>query len=495
MKMKRLIIITISAFTLMLNINSQNIDDALRYSQVFYYGTARFNSMGGAFTSLGADLSAITLNPAGSGMFRSYEISVTPKLIYNNTSSDFNGTETSDFRYTFGLSQVGIVSNVISKKDATSGLINLNLGYTYTGTNNFNENIRIEGVSDNSSMADYWARIAEGTYYKDLKGSAGIAYDAWVMDTIPGSGAMSYATVFSAYGEDAYSTYGQVIKRTITNEGYGGEHAFSIGANLSNIIYLGASFGIHPIRYTGHYDHLETDDNNVIYDFKNFTYTDHFETTGTGYSGKIGLILRPIKILRLGFAFHAPIIYNLDDYFFDNVRSEFDNFQQYEATNEPLRYSYTLTTPYRILAGASVQLGKLGIITADYEFVDYTKARFSNASDNYGYENENKSIQDILKISQNARLGAEIRLGIMSLRAGYAIYGSAFREGEDNENLMYNIASGGLGFRQNNFYFDFAYNYQWSSQKYYMYDDPPYLQAATISTTRNTLTTTLGIKF
>lgn len=494
LKMKK-IITTISAISLILTLSAQNIDDALRYSQIFYNGTARFNGMGGAFTSLGADLSAISVNPAGAGMFRSFEISVTPKLIYNNNTSTFNGTETSDFMYTFGLSQVGIISNLISKKDATSGLISLNMGYTYTGTNNYNENIRIEGVSDISSMADYWARISEGTYYKDLSGSAGIAYDAWIMDTITGSGAMSYGTIFSAYGENANSTYGQVIKRTITNEGYTGEHAFSLGVNLSNKVYLGASFGINPLRYTGHYDHLETDDNSVVPDFKNFTYTDHFETSGTGYSGKVGLILRPIDIIRIGFAFHSPIVYHLEDYFYDNVRSEFDTFEQYEATNQPLRYEYNLTTPYRLLAGASLQLGKLGIVSADYEFVDYTKARFSNASDGYNYSYENQSIQDILKASNNLRLGAEIRMGFMYLRGGYGIYGSSFKEGEVNEDLIYSVASGGIGFRQNNFYFDMACGYQWSSQNYYMYDDPPYLQPATIENRRTTVSTTLGIKF
>jgi len=494
-KMKRLIIITITAFFLVTTLNSQNIDDALRYSQTFYTGTARFNSMGGAFTSLGADLSAITLNPAGSGMFRSFEISVTPKLIYNNTSALFNNTQTDDFRYTFGLSNVGIVTNIISKKDETSGIINLNMAYTYTGTGNFNENTKIVGVSDISSMADYWARTSEGKYYKDLDGSAGIAYDAWIMDTIPGSGASSYGTIFSAYGEYANPTYGQVIKRTIQNEGYTGEHSFSFGMNLSNKVYLGASFGIHPLRYTGHYDHLETDDYGVVPDFKNFTYTDHFETSGTGYSGKVGLILRPIDILRIGVAFHSPIVYNLDDYFYDNIRSEFDNYDQYEATNDPLRYSYTLTTPFRASAGASLQLGKVGIVSADYEYVDYTKARFSNASDGYNYSYENGTVADSLKASNNIRLGAELRLGFMYLRGGYGLYGSAFKAGTVNENLVYNIASGGIGFRQNNFFFDIAYSYQWSTQYTYMYWDPPYLNPATVKNVRNTITTTLGIRF
>ncbi len=61
-----LIVISISA-----GVYGQNVDDALRYSQIFYSGTARFNSMGGAFTALGGDISTLSQNPAGIGVFRS----------------------------------------------------------------------------------------------------------------------------------------------------------------------------------------------------------------------------------------------------------------------------------------------------------------------------------------------------------------------------------------------------------------------------------------
>ena len=49
-------------------IYSQNISDALNYSSNSYQGTARFNSMGGAFGALGGDLSAIAVNPASSAV-------------------------------------------------------------------------------------------------------------------------------------------------------------------------------------------------------------------------------------------------------------------------------------------------------------------------------------------------------------------------------------------------------------------------------------------
>ncbi len=69
---------------------AQNVDDALRYSQIFYYGTARFMSMSGAFTALGRSFVAQP-ESGRNGVFRSSEVTLTPQLIHSKTSAIFNG--------------------------------------------------------------------------------------------------------------------------------------------------------------------------------------------------------------------------------------------------------------------------------------------------------------------------------------------------------------------------------------------------------------------
>ena len=54
--------------------------DFAELSRTHLFGTARVMGMGGAFTSLGADLSSMALNPAGLGMYRSNEFSFTPRV-------------------------------------------------------------------------------------------------------------------------------------------------------------------------------------------------------------------------------------------------------------------------------------------------------------------------------------------------------------------------------------------------------------------------------
>ena len=476
---------------------AQNVDDALRYSQVFYGGTARFMSMGGAFTALGGDLSAIGLNPAGTGVFRSSEFSLTPQLFYDNKSSLWNGSKSSAFSYVFNLSQIGIVSNLISTGNET-GLVSLNAAYSFNRTNSFNENISINGISNNSSMADYWVSISNDKSKMDIPDNAWAAYQTYLIDTLSGSNT-SYGTIFSNYGGNTFSMYGQKITREISNSGYTGEHAFSIGANYSNKFYLGATLGIRSLRYTGHIEHLESDAENVIYDFKSFMYTDHLEATGTGYSLKIGTIIKPMEFLRIGLALHSPLIYRITENYYDNISSHFDtkvnNIDSYEFSNNPTPYKYTFTTPFRINSGVALQIKKLALISADYEFVDYSKSQFSKAIDNQSYSSENDSITSVLKSTSNFRIGAELRLNKIYLRSGYSYYGKPIKSSYDNKNLNYNTLSFGIGLRQQNFYFDLAYTLLASTSKYNMYSDPGYLEPATIKTTRNTFAVTLGYKF
>lgn len=493
--MKRISLVLLVVLSLSAGVSGQNVDDALRYSQRFYGGTARFMSMGGAFTALGGDISSLSQNPAGLGVFRSSELTITPQLFHINTTAGFNGN-TSDYLYKFNLNQVGIVSNMISNENE-SGLITLNVGYSFNKTNNLNQSVLIQGRNSNSSMADYWYGIGRGTFYKDLSGAEGIAYDAWIIDTITGSGGRSYGTVFSNYGDNPASVYGQKVNRLISNEGYTGEHAFSIGGNYSNKIFFGATLGISKLKYTSHYEHLESTDLALPTLFKNFTYTDHFEDNGTGYSLKIGAIIKPVETVRIGLAFHSPTWYRIKEYFYDNIVSNFTDNAHYDFSNDPLRFEYALTTPFRALAGVAVQIKKIGLISADYEYVDYSTARFSETGDGYDYGEKNTNIKNSLNSTSNIRLGGELRLNKLYLRTGYGYYGKVFKPGEDNANLDYRSLSFGAGFREQNVSLDFGFtNYKYS-EKYFLYslDTGVAAASANLSTVKNMFTLTLGYKF
>ena len=491
-KISFILIIVLSSIT---GLFAQDFDDALRYSQVFYGGTARFMSMGGAFTALGGDVSTLSQNPAGLGVFRSSEVSVTPQLFHIRTTSDFKGINT-DYLYNFNLNQAGLVANIINK-NGESGLVSLNFGYTYTMKSNLNQNGLIKGVSNNSSMADYWADISTG-YYKDQLyenvADADLAYWAGLIDTLPGYD-RDYGSIFWYYGDSASADYGQTIRRLISTDGSTSEHSFSIGGNYSNKFYFGMTLGVSRIYYISHYEHLETAGEITPYGFDDFNYVLHYENTGTGFTAKLGGIYKPTEAIRIGLALHSPTLYRINEYVYDNITSSFTDGEKREYENNPSRYSYALTTPFRALAGVAVQIKKIALISADYEYVDYASAKFSETGDGYDYSEKNQAIQNNLRSASNFRIGAEMRYNNLYLRGGYGYYGKSFARDDINKDLDYNTFSVGTGFREQNVFVDFGFTRQINSRKYVLYQSSAGDAISNMSIGRNMFTLTFGYKF
>lgn len=83
--------------------------DLFELSQTtFSLGTARSMAMAGAFTSLGADLTSMAINPAGLGMYRRNEISITPLMSFaraETTLRHSTPTAKTDFRSAISASR------------------------------------------------------------------------------------------------------------------------------------------------------------------------------------------------------------------------------------------------------------------------------------------------------------------------------------------------------------------------------------------------------
>jgi hypothetical protein len=505
--MKKLSLIIIASLSILAAANSQNVDDALRYSQVFYSGTARFNSMGGAFTALGGDLSSLSLNPAGIGLFRSSELTITPQLFNFKSSTILFGNKSEDFLYDFNLGQAGIVANII-RNDNEKGLITLNIGYSFNRTNNLNQSINIEGISNKSSLLDHFADELKDINKNDLSREyliannkntlldAFLAWDTYLLDTLPGSN-ISYGTPYSGYGDNADTIYGQQMRRIITSDGYTGEHSFSIGGNYSDKLYFGATLGITRISYEEKYEHRESTDALLTSKFTNFNYAYYYSDRGTGYSVKFGVIYKPVDMLRLGLAFHSPTIYRISEDVSDNMTAYFSyRADPYKSSNETSRFSYILTSPFRVDLGGALQIQKFALISADYELVDYRSAKFSAVKgDNFNYSDKNQEIKNTLKTANNIRLGAEVRLKNLYLRGGYGYYGKTFKEQNLNSNMDYNSLSLGIGFREQNIYADLGFTTLINSRKLILYDSPLEEVSSNLDIKRNIFAVTFGYKF
>lgn len=475
---------------------AQNETDALRYSQNFYGGTARSMAMGGAFGALGGDFSSMSLNPAGLGVYRSTEITFTPTLLYDNTSTDYIRSISEDNNYRFIVNNAGFVQSNLSGKD--EGWIGVNFAIGYNRLASFNRNTsmrRTMHVMDDrsSSLLDNFTYYANTTAGADLDQSLldpyyeGLAWETYMLEVD--------ALGFWNRPWDNY--YGQSQQRRVMESGGIGEYTFSMGANYDNKLYIGGTFGIHRLRYSSQYDHTESDPTDTIDFFQSFTFREFNDAKGSGYTFKAGLIYRPISMLRLGLAFHLPTFYSISETRHTDMRSSVD--PQYSIPVDYMRsptneLDYWLRTPWKAIGSAAVQLGSFALVSMDYEFMDYREANMDRRVTDYDLLSQNDSIRLAYKATHNIRAGAEMNLGPMYLRAGMAYYGSPFAKTEANADASVVTINGGIGFRSENMFFDLAYVNRISQYTYWLYI-PGDRYGANIKAYNHQVSATIGFRF
>jgi len=485
--MKKIIFIIIGVVITNFTLYSQNEVDALRYSQSFYGGTARAVGMAGAFGALGGEISSLSYNPAGIGIYRRSEFTFTPTFYFNKTSADYLNTTNEDFKYNLNLNNLGLVATYNTKNE--SGWISVNFGFGYNRMNNFHKNISIEGYNSTGSMTDYFAKLANGHNSDDLNGfNEGLAWESYLID--PDTNNIDEYRYVSAF-----SNYGELQRKNISSKGSVGEYIFTLGTNYNNMLYLGGTIGIQSVNYTENTEYSETDENNVIPDFNNFIFTQHLKTKGTGFNFKFGAIFRPVDWVRIGAAIHTPTFFDLTDTYSSSISSSFaDASKSSQVDSKDGDYNYELTTPFKAVGSIGFVIKKSAIIGIDYEFVDYTLARL-RASD-YSFRTENNSIETHYQATANIRAGIEYRIGPFSIRAGYGLYGSPYKSDQVNKDAFTTSYSGGFGIKNKDFFFDLAYTYNTSEEKYYLYD--PYyvnIKSTNLKSTSSQFLATIGFKF
>jgi hypothetical protein len=128
------------------------------------------------------------------------------------------------------------------------------------------------------------------------------------------------------------------------------------------------------------------------------------------------------------------------------------------------------------------------VISADYEFVDYSAARL-RASD-YDFYDENNAIRSIYQKANNLRFGTEWRYGALNFRGGYGLSANPYVYGTNSALSSYSL---GIGIRERSFYFDMAWVYSTYDDMYYLYSGN--VKAANTTTMNNAFMVTLGIKY
>ena len=430
----------------------QSLYDVYSISASYYQGTAKSVAMGNAMGAVGQDFSSISINPAGVGLFRKPDFTFTPSINTTFTKSALNGEIASDSKAKLSVNNIGYVG--VNKSG--NNIINWAVGMNRT--NNFNNRIFVEGYNDSNSLIDaYFAEIIDNDIYDEKEldyYSPTYIYPLWE----------TYLINFESNGELTTPVPAGGLRQLRGVNSWGGTNEWTAATsiNFNDKIFLGISINMPQVsskRISDYKEEFEYESREYFWLQEETLYT-----TGWGLNGKLGIIAYPCRWLRLGASFHTPTMYSLTDKWRTETVSYLD-FGTFEHVVPTSYFSYNLITPWRANGSAAFIFGNFGMITADYEYVDYGSMKIIDYE--YDYSDYNEFVSKTFKPTMNLRLGTEWRYQNMCFRGGYSFYGSPY--GTTATDYMRNSWSCGFGYTKHFMTVDFAYAYTLQKNSYYLY--------------------------
>lgn len=338
-----------------LNRDIQMPADLAQLSQTHAFGTARAMGMGGAFVSLGADLTSMTLNPAGLGMYRRNEITLTPLVSLSSASTGGTSEWLDNSRSRFSLANLGVALNLY--ENPKRGLVSLTLGIGVNRVADFNTRYSFSSESRYDSgtgqlmptIADIFGQqLGQAGIWPAANGSLGYNADPAFWPAILGyNGYM--LNVENNGREDlwvpSYIGHNASVGHSmdVVHSGSINEFSLSVGGNIDNVVYFGASLGVQSVRRTSRVTYqeeylypgsdgvaLDRDGRPLEAQLDYASLQQRQTLSGAGVNFKLGVTVRPVAGLRLGAAFHTPTYYSLSQLY----RGDIETYGRNNTTHE-----------------------------------------------------------------------------------------------------------------------------------------------------------------
>lgn len=505
--MKKLLLLFVGALSVS-SIYAQDINDALLYGGGEIQGTARYRALSGAFGALGGDLSAVSVNPAGSAIFTSSFASLSlSNEDKNNNTSYFNGRASSSNSDT-SINQAGAVF-VLKNTDINSSWKKFTLSIVYDNTKNYDDDWFAQGTNgtiqnNGNSIADYFINNAQGNELfifapSDLELSQ---YFNINETTIANNESLYYDLAYQFLGETegtqqqqnflGYYSYildpsttdtdnsnytSNIAAGTFKQEynyaatGYNGKVAFNIGAQYDDNLYLGLNLNSHFINYERS-TFLYEENSNVGSLVNQVGFENTILTTGTGFSFQLGSIFKVTDEFRIGLSYDSPTWLTIREettQYIETVRNE--NGANIPQIVDPqiinIFPQYRLQTPGKVTGSIAYIFGKQGLISFDYSRKDYSKTKFKPTSDLY-FASQNKIMDNRLTTASTFRVGGEFKVKQLSFRGGYRFEESPYKDGVTVGDL--NGYSLGLGYNFGNTKLDLTFDQSEQASNYQLYN-------------------------
>ncbi|MCH4147384.1 MAG: hemin receptor [Prevotella sp.] len=518
MKIKYLFLAAL-AFSVM-PMSAQETYENVKLAHQDLNGTARYVGMGGAMDALGADLSTISSNPAGLGLFRRSQAAISFGLVSQQDGKDFaNGNKTNA-----SFDQVGFV--YATKNEGKSFL---NFGFNYHKSQNFDFILSTAGSLNDASQNKLTYIKARGGYLFDNNGDDYVSSSR--LDEL-------YAHSLLLESDNVYRyKSATAFNMDRANTGYIGNYEFSMSGNFNERVYLGMTFGVYDVHYKGYSEYSEQLAANAM-NLSSITVADNRKITGDGYEVKFGAIFRPIENspFRIGVSIASPIFYDLTSESRTSLNGAYVDGS----------YDFKISTPWKFGLSLGHTVGDFLALGAVYEYEDYGSID-SRVNDGEGWDyydgyyqtsssdkDMNDQTEQVLKGVSTLKLGLEFKpIKDFAIRVGYnyqsAIYDKNGAKGfysngdfVQSPGMYYsstmdytnwkdtNRFTFGLGYQIDRFSVDLAYQYSATNGDFHPFADAygdfkntdgttekvdNYATVTSVSNKRHQLLFTLGYRF
>lgn len=482
--MKKILLCISTSFSLFAS--AQSPDEALRTAWFTMNGSGRYMATGGVMGSLGGDITANHVNPAGLGLFKTKELVLSPGFAMNRNKFNYRGTDTLSNKDNFNYGTSGFVFGFSEpgRKKWTSSALAISVNQVA----NYNNRIQFKGFNNFSSFTEQYLeelvkdRADTNAALNNYIFGSSLAFRTFLVDTVRGPGG-------SVAGYQSLVPISTGVNQSYDALTKGGYHEIALGlaGNMDDRLYVGGSFVIPIIHYQRDLTYSETDaTSNPNNHFKMFEYKESFTSNGAGIGAKLGMIYKPKEYWRIGVAFHTPQLISFTDKISSSITA---NTETYAGTRtvtsnqlnsgNPGERRYDLVTPWRAIVSASYVFREISdtrrqraFISADLEYVNYRGARFTAKDKNNQalrdyYTIVNEAIKDTYKGNINFRLGGELKLHTIMFRLGGAYYGSPYADDAIKANRI--VASGGLGYRDHGIFIDLTYAHSFNKDAQFAY--------------------------
>ena len=468
-------------------LSAQNETDVLRYSLTESLGSIRTTGMGGAYGSLGADLASSVINPAGIGMYRRGDASLSMGLHSSKTTTSLSNSISLSQPENDLSGTVGSIGLALTIPSVNPDWPFVTVAISHHKRGIFNQVLKLEDAEFQQSLLGVFQGMATatGVYNEDLNNgeypfTASLAWYTYLLDP-DGDDNYNYVTPFA-------TDTPVKVDRSIERSGSMGETQYSFGGTFRDRISLGATVGTSKVYFSENSRHTETPLDPGT-DLAEWTYYESLVVEGTGIIGRVGVIANISKWMRVGFAWHSPTRLRLTDTYSTSVNSRWKDGDVYNADSPEGGYEYLIVTPSKTIVSGSFLIGKSALLSADYETTNLSNGKLKDVdswlSNGYEFNVENASVEASYKRIHEVRIGLEMRIAKnWRIRSGTGMVTSPYsiESGVMSNGTRYK-ASLGIEFRNEDWYVGSAWTRSWFEEDLYFLD--PEIQGSPANLSRS----------